>query len=143
MRGINKVILIGNVGADPEQRQLSGGGVVVNIALATTASWKDKKTGQHHEQTEWHRIVFFNPLAQVVSGYVQKGSKLYIEGALRTKSWEQGGLTRYATEIVGSEMQMLDPGVDGKSVPFQSCDKTTLHKKQHQDPEIDNDDLPF
>lgn len=114
MSGVNRVILIGNVGKDPEQKSLPGGGAVVNIALATSESWKDKNTGQPQEKTEWHRIVFFNRLAEIVAGYVKKGSKLYVEGALRTRSWEQDGVTKYATEIIGSEMQMVDSrGADG------------------------------
>lgn len=115
-RGVNKVILVGNVGKDPETRYLPSGGAVTNLALATSESWKDKNTGQPQEKTEWHRVVFFNRLAEIVNEYVRKGSKLYIEGSLRTRSWEQDGVTRYATEIVVSEMQMLDsaPRDDGQ-----------------------------
>ncbi|MDT8427631.1 MAG: single-stranded DNA-binding protein [Pseudomonadales bacterium] len=107
-RGVNKVILVGNVGKDPETRHMPNGGAVTNVTLATSESWKDKSSGQQQERTEWHRIVFFNRLAEIVSEYVRKGSKLYIEGSLRTRSWEQDGITRYATEIVAAEMQMLD-----------------------------------
>jgi single-strand DNA-binding protein len=107
-RGVNKVILIGNAGKDPETRYMPSGGAVSNLTLATSESWKDKNTGQQQERTEWHRIVFFNRLAEIVNDYVRKGSKLYIEGSLRTRSWEQDGVTRYATEVVASEMQMLD-----------------------------------
>lgn len=107
-RGVNKVILVGNVGRDPETRYMPSGGAVCNLALATSETWKDKNTGQNQERTEWHRIVFFNRLAEIVNEYVRKGSKLYIEGSLRTRSWEQDGIKRYATEIVASEMQMLD-----------------------------------
>ena len=107
-RGVNKVILVGNVGKDPETRYLPSGGAVTNVALATSDTWKDKNTGQPQEKTEWHRIVFFNRLAEIVNEYVRKGSKLYIEGRLQTRSWEQDGITRYATEIVANEMQMLD-----------------------------------
>lgn len=107
-RGVNKVILVGNVGKDPETRYLPSGGAVTNLALATSESWKDKNTGQPQEKTEWHRVVFFNRLAEIVNEYVRKGSKLYIEGSLRTRSWEQDGVTKYATEIVANEMQMLD-----------------------------------
>jgi single-strand DNA-binding protein len=115
-RGVNKVILVGNVGKDPETRQMPGGGAVVNLTLATSESWKDKNTGQQQEKTEWHRVVFFNRLAEIVGEYVRKGSKLYIEGSLRTRSWEQDGVTRYATEIVAGEMQMLDSrGGSGES----------------------------
>lgn len=87
---------------------MPSGGAVANVTLATSESWKDKNTGQPQEKTEWHRVVFFNRLAEIVNEYVRKGSKLYIEGSLRTRSWEQDGVTRYATEIVANEMQMLD-----------------------------------
>lgn len=107
-KGVNKVILVGNVGKDPETRYLPSGGAVTNLAIATSEQWKDKNTGQPQEKTEWHRVVFFNKLAEIVTEYVRKGSKLYIEGSLRTRSWEQDGQTKYATEIVASEMQLLD-----------------------------------
>lgn len=107
-KGVNKVILVGHVGRDPETNTMPSGGHVCNIALATSESWKDKNTDQQQEKTEWHRVVFFNRLAEIVSEYVRKGSKLYIEGQLRTRSWEQDGVKRYATEIVAREMQMLD-----------------------------------
>jgi single-strand DNA-binding protein len=107
-RGVNKVILVGNCGGDPETRYLPSGGAVANVTLATSETWKDKNTGQNQEKTEWHRVVFFNRLAEIVNEYVKKGSKLYIEGRLQTRSWEQDGIKRYATEIVANEMQMLD-----------------------------------
>jgi len=107
-RGVNKVILVGNCGGDPETRNLPSGGAVTNLTLATSETWKDKSTGAQQEKTEWHRVVFFNRLAEIVNEYVKKGSKLYIEGSLRTRSWEQDGIKRYATEIVANEMQMLD-----------------------------------
>ena len=108
-RGINKVILVGNLGADPETRFLPSGGSVTNIRIATSESWKDKQTGQQQERTEWHRVVFFNRLAEIAGEYLRKGSKVYIEGALRTRKWQgNDGQDRYTTEIVASEMQMLD-----------------------------------
>ncbi len=107
-RGVNKVILVGNVGGDPEVRYMPSGGAVTNLTLATSETWKDKQTGQPQERTEWHRVVFFNRLAEIAGEYVRKGSKLYIEGSLRTRQWEQDGVKRYTTEIVASEMQMLD-----------------------------------
>ena len=107
-RGVNKVILIGNVGNDPEIRYMPNGNAVANISLATSDSWKDKGTGEQQDRTEWHRVVYFNRLAEIVEQYVKKGSKLYVEGRLQTRSWEQDGVKRYSTEIVGSEMQMLD-----------------------------------
>lgn len=107
-RGINKVILIGNLGRDPETRYLPSGGAVTNVTIATSESWKDKQTGQQQERTEWHRVVFFNRLAEIAGEYLKKGSKVYIEGSLRTREWEKDGVKRYSTEIVANEMQMLD-----------------------------------
>ncbi|MBV0933860.1 single-stranded DNA-binding protein [Marinobacterium weihaiense] len=108
-RGINKVILIGNLGTDPEVRYMPSGNAVTNVNLATSESWKDKQTGQMQERTEWHRIVFFNRLAEIAGEYLRKGSKVYIEGSLRTRKWQgQDGQDRYTTEIVANEMQMLD-----------------------------------
>jgi single-strand DNA-binding protein len=109
-RGINKVILIGNLGGDPDQRAMPNGNAVTNITLATTDSWKDKQTGEQQERTEWHRVVFFNRLAEIAGQYLTKGSKVYIEGALRTRKWQdkESGQDRYTTEIVANELQMLD-----------------------------------
>lgn len=108
-RGINKVILIGNVGQDPEVKYMPSGGAVTNISVATSETWKDKNTGQPQERTEWHRVVFFNRLGEIAGEYLRKGSKVYVEGALRTRKWQaQDGTDRYSTEIVASEMQMLD-----------------------------------
>ncbi len=108
-RGINKVILIGNLGADPEVRYMPTGGAVANVNLATTDNWKDKQTGQNQERTEWHRVVFFNRLAEIVGEYLRKGAKIYVEGSLRTRKWQdKNGQDRYTTEIVGNELQMLD-----------------------------------
>ncbi|MDX1397584.1 MAG: single-stranded DNA-binding protein [Oceanospirillum sp.] len=112
-RGINKVILVGNVGQDPEVRYLPNGGAVANVTLATSESWMDKNSGQRQEKTEWHRVVFFGKLADIVSQYVKKGSKLYVEGKLQTRKWQdQSGNDKYTTEIVvdgfSGQMQMLD-----------------------------------
>ncbi|MFA0810520.1 single-stranded DNA-binding protein [Microbulbifer epialgicus] len=109
-RGINKVILIGNLGNDPETKYMPSGGAVTNVSLATSESWKDKQTGQQQERTEWHRVVFFNRLAEIAGEYLRKGSKVYVEGSLRTRKWQDKntGQDRYTTEIVASEMQMLD-----------------------------------
>ena len=110
-RGVNKVILIGNVGGDPEVRYLPNGNAVANITLATSDSRKDKQTGQQQERTEWHRVVFLGRIAEVVGEYVRKGSKMYIEGRLQTREWEKDGVKRYTTEIVvdiGGQMQLLD-----------------------------------
>ena len=108
-RGVNKVILVGNLGKDPEIRYMPSGGAVANITVATSETWKDKNSGEQKEQTEWHRVVFFNRLAEVVGEYLKKGSKIYVEGSLQTRKWQdQSGQDRYTTEIKGSTMQMLD-----------------------------------
>jgi single-strand DNA-binding protein len=113
-RGINKVILIGNLGAEPETRYMPSGGAVTNIRLATSESWKDRNTGETQERTEWHRVVFFNRLGEIAGEYLKKGSKVYVEGSLRTRKWQgQDGQDRYTTEIVASEMQMLDSRAGG------------------------------
>jgi len=109
-RGVNKVILVGNLGKDPETRYMPSGGAVTNITVATSETWKDKQSGQQQERTEWHRIVFFNRLAEIAGEYLRKGSKVYLEGSLRTRKWQDKntGADRYTTEIVANEMQMLD-----------------------------------
>jgi single-strand DNA-binding protein len=114
-RGINKVILVGNVGQDPETRYMPSGGAVTNVTLATSDSWKDKNTGEQQERTEWHRIVFYQRLAEIVAEYVKKGSQIYVEGSLRTRSWEQDGVKRYATEIIADQMQMLGGRSEGRA----------------------------
>jgi single-strand DNA-binding protein len=107
-RGINKVILIGNLGADPETRSMPSGGVVTNIRLATSESWKDKQSGEQKERTEWHAVVMFNRLGEIAAEYLRKGSQVYIEGSIRTRKWQdKEGKDRYTTEIIADEMQML------------------------------------
>lgn len=116
-RGVNKVILVGNVGQDPEMRYMPSGGAVCNLSIATSESWNDKQTGEKKEQTEWHRVVLFGKLAEIAGEYVKKGTQLYIEGQLRTRKWtDQQGVERYSTEVVvnvGGQMQMLG----GKNAP--------------------------
>lgn len=108
-RGINKVILIGNLGADPEMRHMPSGGAVTNLSVATSESWKDKDSGQMTERTEWHRVVFYQRLAEIAGEYLRKGSKVYVEGSLRTRKWaDKSGQDRYTTEIIGNNLQMLD-----------------------------------
>ncbi|CAL1240398.1 single-stranded DNA-binding protein [Candidatus Methylocalor cossyra] len=108
-RGVNKVILIGNLGQDPEVRYLPSGSAVTNIRLATSETWKDQQTGQQQERTEWHSVVFFGKLAEIAGQYLKKGGKVYVEGSLRTRKWQdKNGQDRYTTEIVANEMQMLD-----------------------------------
>ena len=107
-RGINKVILVGNLGADPESRLMPSGGTVTNIRLATSESWKDKDTGERKDRTEWHRVAFFGRLAEIAAEYLRKGSQVYIEGKIRTRKWQdQQGNDRYSTEVIADEMQML------------------------------------
>ncbi len=106
--GINKVILVGNLGQDPEVKYTAGGAAVTTLSLATSESWKDKDTGQDQEKTEWHRVVLWRRLAEIAGEYLKKGSKVYIEGQLQTRKWEQDGQTRYTTEVVGRDMQFLD-----------------------------------
>ncbi|MGR9090904.1 MAG: single-stranded DNA-binding protein, partial [Gammaproteobacteria bacterium] len=107
-RGVNKVTLIGNLGADPEVRYTSNGSAVANIRLATAESWRDKESGEQQERTEWHRVVFFSRLAEIVGEYLKKGSQVYIEGRLQTRKWQdRDGNDRYTTEIVANDMQML------------------------------------
>ena len=147
-RGINKVILVGNLGADPETRYMPSGGAVTNIRLATTDSWKDKASGDKQERTEWHRVVFFNRLAEIAAEYLRKGSQVYVEGRLQTRKWQgQDGQDRYTTEIVASEMQMLgsrggsgyDAMDSGQSQPASSASKPAPA------PAVDDfdDDIPF
>lgn len=132
-RGINKVILIGNLGKAPEVRYSSDGKAVATISVATTESWKDKNTGEQINRTEWHRVVFFRRLAEVVGEYLKKGSKVYIEGKLQTRKWQdKQGQDRYTTEIVASEMQMLDSKPVG----------TPAQNSAPQPPGAD-DDIPF
>ena len=122
-RGINKVILIGNLGADPEVRYMPSGDPVANVRLATSESWKDKNTGAMQERTEWHNVVFFGKVAEVVKEYLHKGSKIYVEGKLRTRKWQgQDGQDRHTTEVVvdlNGSMQMLDsrPSTNGQARP--------------------------
>ena len=107
-RGINKVILIGNLGRDPETRYSQAGNAVTKFSLATSESWRDRQSGEQQERTEWHNIVCFSRLAEITGQYLRRGSKVYIEGSLQTSSWEQDGQKRYRTEVIAREMQMLD-----------------------------------
>ena len=134
--GINKVIIVGNVGQEPDVKQTTNGGTIVNLSLATSETWKDKNTGDQQERTEWHRVVFFNRLAEIVEQFVKKGSKVYIEGSLRTRKWQKDGQDRYTTEIVASEMQMLDSR-DASASP-----KAKAQPTPSQDQGFD-DDIPF
>lgn len=147
-RGVNKVIIIGNLGADPEVRYLPSGSPVTNIRVATSDGWKDKQTGETQERTEWHRIVFFNRLAEIASEYLRKGSKVYIEGSLRTNKWQdQSGNERYTTEIIANSMQMLDAKGGGaatgatNSAPSFAAESVPMSMPE-MSAEFD-DDIPF
>lgn len=146
-RGINKVILIGNVGGDPEVRYLPNGNAVASVTLATSDTWKDKQTGQQQERTEWHRVVFFGRVAEVVGEYVAKGSKLYVEGRLQTREWEKDGIKRYTTEIVvdmNGQMQLLDgrPAESGnRTAPAQQPQRQQRPTPAQQQPAPNFDDL--
>lgn len=143
-RGVNKVILVGNLGNDPETRYLPSGGAVTNITVATSESWKDKTSGQQQERTEWHRVCFFNKLAEIAGEYLRKGSKVYIEGSLRTRKWQgKDGQDRYITEIVASEMQMLDSKQSDQPERPQGQQQA---RPDLQAPPVDdfpNDEIPF
>src|SRR5574337_2097422 len=124
MASVNKVILVGNLGRDPETRYAPSGDAICNITLATTDNWKDKATGERKEQTEWHRVVFFGKLAEIAGQYLKKGSQIYVEGSLRTRKWQdQSGQDRYTTEIRADQMQMLGrrEGAGGESQSYESA----------------------
>lgn len=139
-KGINKVIIIGNLGQDPEIRSTNSGSTVAHITIATTESWRDKETKQIQERTEWHRVVFFNRLAEIAGEYLHKGSKVYIEGSLRTRKWQtKDGTDRYTTEIVANEMRMLD--ARGTEINDNSKRAGTANSVNSQ--ATPNDDIPF
>lgn len=156
MSGVNKVILIGRLGRDPEIRYMSSGDAVANVRIATSETWKDKASGERQERTEWHSVVFFGKLAEIVEKYLRKGSQVYVEGKLRTRKWQgQDGADRYSTEIVidaGGVMQMLDSKAAGGGYSAQAGDgsgygaKTPQRASQQpsRTPEAAfNDDIPF
>lgn len=146
-KGINKAIIIGNLGDNPEVRYTPSGDAVVNFSVATSESWKDKQTGQQQERTEWHRCTAFRKLAEIIGQYCQKGSKVYIEGKLRTRQWEQDGVKRYTTEISVDQMQMLDSRQDGQAPAPRQQAPQQQHAPQQQPqngfPADFDDDIPF
>lgn len=144
-RGVNKVILVGNLGNDPETRHMPDGNAVTNITVATSISWKDRDSGDQKERTEWHRVVFFRRLAEIAGEYLKKGSKVYVEGSLRTRQWEKDGQKHYTTEIVASEMQMLDSR-GGGGMPTTSAESSSSSQSQDFGPppaDDFDDDIPF
>ena len=156
-RGVNKVILIGNLGAEPEVRYMQSGDAVANVSLATSESWKDKATGETQERTEWHRVVFFGKVAEIVKQYVHKGSQIYVEGQLRTKKWQdKEGYDRYTTEVVvsmGGTMQMLGgrPSSETDARPTNTAGTHSARPRDGNEPSPPDtsggmpfdDDIPF
>ena len=155
-RGINKVIIVGNVGGDPETRYMPSGAAVTNLTIATNESWKDKASGERKERTEWHRVAMFNRLAEIAAEYLRKGSQVFIEGKLRTRKWQdKNGQDRYTTEIIADEMQMLGGRAGTGSNNFsndQQDEMTSELDQQSQDnavtsqqpsPDDFDDDIPF
>lgn len=150
-RGVNKVILIGNLGQDPEVKYMPNGNAVANITVATSESWKDKNTGEQVDKTEWHRVIFFRRLAEVVGEYLHKGSKIYIEGKLQTRKWQdKNGADHWTTEIIAGEMQMLDSRDNQQSNPAEHHSGAVEQKNPTYEPAnhapINNDfddDIPF
>lgn len=141
MKGINKVILVGTCGQDPDTKYTADQKAITNISIATSERWKDKTTGQQQEKTEWHRIVFFNRLAEIAGEYLKKGSKVYVEGKLQTRKWQdQNGNDRYTTEIVANELQMLDSRSDNQQPQQQR--QATPPPQQAPD-SFDEDSIPF
>lgn len=154
-RGVNKVILIGNLGKDPEVRYFPNGDAVCNVTIATSESWTDKQSGEKKEATEWHNVVFARKLAEIAGQYLKKGSKIYVEGKLRTRKWEEDGIDRYTTEIVVRDMQMLDGANSGGersgAAPARSQQGRTQpggYSNTHSVPPegevpFEDDDIPF
>ena len=147
-RGINKVILIGNLGNDPDIRYTASGAAVANIRLATTESWRDKESGEQQERTEWHRIVFFGRLAEIVGEYLRKGSQIYVEGRLQTRKWQdKEGADRYTTEIVANEMQMLgrsrSDSTSDEAAAGQSARNAPMPQPKAGAADDFDDDIPF
>ena len=141
-RGINKVILVGNLGRDPETRYLPSGGAVTNVSLATSRSWKDRDSGEQKEKTEWHRVVFFNRLGEIAGEYLKRGSKVYVEGELRTREWEKEGQKHFTTEVVATEMQMLD-SKGGNSDYENKNNSSVAAPSSLSSSDMVDDDIPF
>ena len=142
--GINKVIIVGNLGQDPEIKYTAGGAAVTTLSIATSDSWKDKDSGMDQERTEWHRVVLWRRLAEVAGEYLKKGSKVYIEGQLQTRKWEQEGQTRYTTEIIARDMQFLDSrGSSNTPSTQKSSEMNDQSAADVPDSAIDDDDIPF
>jgi single-strand DNA-binding protein len=146
-RGVNKAIIVGTLGQDPDVKYTASGSPVVNISVATNETWKDKQTGEAQERTEWHRIVMFGKLAEIAAQYLKKGSQAYFEGKIQTRKWEdKSGMDRYTTEIVANEMQMLGGRQSsGSTVPFDPPAKQSTPASPPETAQVDDgfDDIPF
>ena len=145
MAGVNKVIIIGNLGNDPDMRYMPSGEAVANLSIATSETWTDRNTGEKREKTEWHRVVAFRKLAEIIGQYCRKGSKIYIEGKLQTRKWtDQGGQTRYTTEIIADQMQMLGSKEDRGQRERQSEKPGRFpDPPPNPSPQTFDDDIPF
>ena len=142
-RGINKVIIVGNLGADPDSRAMPSGNAVTNISVATSESWNDRDSGEKKEKTEWHRVVFFNRLAEIAAQYLKKGSQVYVEGKLQTRKWEdKEGNERWTTEVVANQMQMLGDRMSGDMSNDNSSSSQSTSDNDFSTDEFD-DDIPF
>lgn len=147
-KGVNKVILVGNLGADPDLRYTSQGTAIASLRIATSESWKDKNTGERQERTEWHRVEFFGRLAEVAGEYLKKGRQVYVEGKLRTDEYEKDGVKRYATKVIADEMQMLGGREGGDGAPAAVARERSpgqrARAEQHAPmPVGDDDEIPF
>ncbi|MAR60448.1 MAG: single-stranded DNA-binding protein [Gammaproteobacteria bacterium] len=142
-RGINKVIIVGNLGADPDSRAMPSGNAVTNISVATSESWNDRETGEKQEKTEWHRVVFFNRLAEIAAQYLKKGSQVYVEGKLQTRKWEdKEGNERWTTEVVANQMQMLGDRMSNDMSNDNASSSQSSSDNDFSTDEFD-DDIPF
>ncbi len=142
-RGINKVIIVGNLGADPDSRAMPSGNAVTNISVATSESWNDRETGEPQEKTEWHRVVFFNRLAEIAAQYLKKGSQVYIEGKLQTRKWEdKEGNEKWTTEVIANQMQMLGGSMSGDMSNDNASSSQSTSDNDFSTDEF-NDDIPF
>lgn len=149
-RGINKVILIGNLGADPDTRHTAGGNAVTNLSVATSETWRDRQTGEQRENTEWHKVVLFGKLGEIAGEYLRKGSKVYLEGRLQTRKWQdRDGNDRWTTEVIANEMQMLDSRGGSAPMPGGGNDNDEYSRSEtppaspNAGPDSLEDDIPF
>ena len=143
MGGLNKAMIIGRLGRDPEMRYTPDGVAIANFSIATSEEWKDKNTGEKKEKTEWHRIIAFRRLAEICGEYLTKGKQVYIEGRLQTRSWEKDGITRYTTEVIADKMQFLDTKSDSGGYQGRAQSDTTAYDNYINAKSDSDDDIPF